>query len=193
MVDKEGNSCAPGKGGWLVIRKPWASMLATIHGDHDRYVETYWTAVPGCYAAGDAAVRDTDGYIRVLGRMDDVLNVAGHRLGTMEIESTLVAHDAVAEAAVIGVADDLKGQVPKAFVILSVGKKASDNLRNELRDHVAQTIGKIARPDSIEFVETLPKTRSGKIMRRLLKAKEAGHDIGDTSTLDPMSFADGEE
>jgi acetyl-CoA synthetase len=193
VVDKEGNPCAPGKGGWLVIRRPWPSMLATIYGDHDRYVETYWAAVPGCYAAGDAAVRDTDGYIRVLGRMDDVLNVAGHRLGTMEIESTLVAHNAVAEAAVIGVADDLKGQVPKAFVILSVGTNASDNLRNELRDHVAQTIGKIARPGSVEFVETLPKTRSGKIMRRLLKAKEAGHEIGDTSTLDPMSFANGEE
>jgi acetyl-CoA synthetase len=193
VVDKEGNPCAPGKGGWLVIRRPWPSMLATIYGDHDRYVETYWTAVPGCYAAGDAAVRDTDGYIRVLGRMDDVLNVAGHRLGTMEIESALVAHNAVAEAAVIGVADDLKGQVPKAFVILSAGMNASDNLSNELRDHVARTIGKIARPDSIEFVETLPKTRSGKIMRRLLKAKEAGQDIGDTSTLDPMSFADEEE
>ena len=193
VVDKEGNPCAPGEGGWLVIRRPWPSMLATIYGDHDRYVETYWTAVPGCYASGDAAVRDTDGYIRVLGRMDDVLNVAGHRLGTMEIESALVAHNAVAEAAVIGVAHDLKGQVPKAFVILSAGMNASDTLSNELRDHVARTIGKIARPDSIEFVETLPKTRSGKIMRRLLKAKEAGQDIGDTSTLDPMSFADEEE
>ena len=193
VVDKEGNPCAPGEGGWLVIRRPWPSMLATIYGDHDRYVETYWAPVPGCYAAGDAAVRDTDGYIRVLGRMDDVLNVAGHRLGTMEIESALVAHNAVAEAAVIGIVDDLKGQVPKAFVILSAGMNASDNLFNELRDHVARTIGKIARPDSIEFVETLPKTRSGKIMRRLLKAREAGQDIGDTSTLDPMSFADEEE
>ncbi len=193
VVDKEGNSCAPGQGGWLVIRKPWPSMLATIYGDHDRYVETYWTAVPGCYAAGDAAVRDADGYIRVLGRMDDVLNVAGHRLGTMEIESTLVAHGAVAEAAVIGVPHELKGQVPKAFVILNDGNEAGDHLAAELRDHVAGAIGKIARPDSIEFVETLPKTRSGKIMRRLLKAREAGQEIGDTSTLDPMSFADEEE
>jgi acetyl-CoA synthetase len=125
--------------------------------------------------------------------MDDVINVAGHRLGTMEIESTLVAHSAVAEAAVIGVADDIKGQVPKAFVILSTGNEASGDLSNELRGHVARTIGKIARPDSIEFVETLPKTRSGKIMRRLLKAREAGQAIGDTSTLDPMSFADEEE
>ena len=193
VVDKEGNSCAPGEGGWLVIRKPWPSMLATIYGDHDRYIQTYWMAVPGCYTAGDAAVRDADGYIRVLGRMDDVINVAGHRLGTMEIESTLVAHSAVAEAAVIGVADDIKGQVPKAFVILSIGNEASGDLSNELRGHVARTIGKIARPDSIEFVETLPKTRSGKIMRRLLKAREAGQAIGDTSTLDPMSFADEEE
>ena len=193
VVDKEGNSCAAGQGGWLVIRKPWPSMLATIYGDHDRYVETYSTAVPGCYTAGDAAVRDADGYIRVLGRMDDVLNVAGHRLGTMEIESTLVAHDAVAEAAVIGVPHELKGQVPKAFVILTIGSEGSDDLAAELRNHVADTIGKIARPDSIEFVETLPKTRSGKIMRRLLKAKEAGQAIGDTSTLDPTSFANEEE
>ncbi len=193
VVDKEGNSCPPGQGGWLVIRKPWPSMLATIYGDHDRYVETYWKAVPGCYAAGDAAVRDADGYIRVLGRMDDVINVAGHRLGTMEIESTLVAHAAVAEAAVIGVPDELKGQVPKAFVILNDGHDAGDDLAAELRAHVAHAIGKIARPDSIEFVETLPKTRSGKIMRRLLKAKEAGQEIGDTSTLDPMSFAPEEE
>ncbi len=183
----------PGEGGWLVIRKPWPSMLATVYGDHDRYVETYWTAVPGCYVAGDAAVRDADGYIRVLGRMDDVLNVAGHRLGTMEIESTLVAHPAVAEAAVIGVADELKGQVPKAFVILTEGNEASDELLQSLLDHVATSIGKIARPQEIEFVASLPKTRSGKIMRRLLKAKEAGEEIGDTSTLDPTSFAKDED
>ena len=193
VVDKDGNSCPSEKGGWLVIRKPWPSMLATVYGDHDRYVETYWTAVPGCYAAGDAAVRDADGYIRVLGRMDDVLNVAGHRLGTMEIESTLVAHPAVAEAAVIGVPDEVKGQVPKAFVILAVGHEPGDELAATLKAHVAKAIGKIARPESIEFVPALPKTRSGKIMRRLLKAKEAGQAIGDTSTLDPTSFAADEE
>ena len=193
VVDSNGNSCAPGEGGWLVIRKPWPSMLATVYGDHDRYVETYWTTVPGCYVAGDAAVRDADGYIRVLGRMDDVLNVAGHRLGTMEIESTLVAHPAVAEAAVIGVADEIKGQVPKAFVILVKGNEAGDELLQDLLDHVATSIGKIARPREIEFVQSLPKTRSGKIMRRLLKAKEAGQEIGDTSTLDPTSFAKDEE
>jgi acetyl-CoA synthetase len=193
VVDKDGNSCPSGKGGWLVIRKPWPSMLATVYGDHDRYVETYWTAVPGCYAAGDAAVRDADGYIRVLGRMDDVLNVAGHRLGTMEIESTLVAHPAVAEAAVIGVPDEVKGQVPKAFVILATGHEPGDELAATLKAHVAKAIGKIARPESIEFVPALPKTRSGKIMRRLLKAKEAGQAIGDTSTLDPTSFAADEE
>ena len=190
VVDSDGNSCAPGQGGYLVIKKPWPAMLATIYGDPDRYRETYWSTIPGIYAAGDAAVRDADGYIRVLGRMDDVLNVAGHRLGTMEIESALVAHPAVAEAAVIGVADEIKGQVPKAFVILRADQSASDELAQDLRDHVGTAIGKIARPETVDFVAQLPKTRSGKIMRRLLKAKERGEEIGDTSTLDPTSFAE---
>ncbi|MFQ5743288.1 MAG: acetate--CoA ligase [Acidobacteriota bacterium] len=192
VIDAEGNSCAAGKGGYLVIRNPWPAMLSTIYKDPDRYRQQYWELMPGVYTAGDAAVRDEDGYIRVLGRMDDVLNVAGHRLGTMEIESALVSHPAVSEAAVIGIADEIKGQVPKAFIILQRGICASDGLARELRDHVGKMIGKIARPEALEFTPHLPKTRSGKIMRRLLKARERGEEVGDTSTLDPASFAEGE-
>jgi acetyl-CoA synthetase len=192
VVDPDGNSVEePGKGGFLAVRQPWPAMLGTIYGDDDRYRTQYWEEIQGdIYAAGDASVRDEDGYIRVLGRMDDVLNVAGHRLGTMEIESALVAHDAVAEAAVIGIPHEIKGQVPKAFVILQKGFNASDELQKELVEHVGIEIGKIARPSGIDFVPALPKTRSGKIMRRLLKAQEAGETGGDTSTLDPSSFVD---
>ncbi len=187
VVDEQGNARPPGSGGYLVIRRPWPSMLATLYRDPERYRETYWSTVPGVYAAGDAAVRDADGYIRVLGRIDDVLNVAGHRLGTMEIESALVAHPAVAEAAVIGIPDEVRGEVPKAFVILQAGVDPGDGLVQELREHVGRAIGKIARPEVVEFVASLPKTRSGKIMRRLLKARERGEDTGDISTLDPAS------
>ncbi len=187
VVDKEGNPRGPGQGGYLVVRKPWPSMLHTVYKNPERFRETYWEIVPGMYAAGDAAVRDADGYIRILGRMDDVLNVAGHRLGTMEIESALVAHAAVAEAAVIGMPDEIKFEVPKAFVIVQQGIEGSDELADELRAHVAQQIGKLARPQEIVFVPTLPKTRSGKIMRRLLKAQERGESLGDTSTLEPSS------
>jgi acetyl-CoA synthetase len=192
VVDENGEPRPAGQGGYLVVRKPWPSMLSTLYKDPDRYREAYWDIVPGMYAAGDAAVRDEDGYIRVLGRMDDVLNVAGHRLGTMEIESALVAHEAVAEAAVIGVPDEIKFEVPKAFVILQKDFEPSDELAGRLRAHVAEQIGKIARPDDLEFVASLPKTRSGKIMRRLLKAQERGEQLGDTSTLEPGSVpADG--
>jgi acetyl-CoA synthetase len=190
VVDENGVSQPDGVGGYLVVRKPWPSMLTGIYGDQERYEQTYWSTVRGMYAAGDAAVRDEDGYIRVLGRTDDVLNVAGHRLGTMEIESALVAHAAVAEAAVIGIPDEVKGEVPKAFVILHRHVEASADLESALRDSVAEHIGKIARPQAIEFVASLPKTRSGKIMRRLLKAQERGEDVGDTSTLDPGSIPD---
>ena len=192
VVDAEGTSRPPGHGGYLVVRKPWPSMLSTIYNDPERYRETYWEVVPGMYTAGDAAVRDEDGYIRVLGRMDDVLNVAGHRLGTMEIESSLVAHPAVAEAAVIGMPDEIKGEVPKAFVLLQQDIGASDELARELCEHVGKQIGKIARPQVIDFVASLPKTRSGKIMRRLLKAQERGEEVGDTSTLDPGSVPEDE-
>ena len=187
VVDVEGNPREPGQGGYLVIRRPWPSMLSTIYNDPGRYREAYWEIVPGMYTAGDAAVRDEEGYIRVLGRLDDVLNVAGHRLGTMEIESSLVAHAAVAEAAIIGVPHEIKGEVPKAFVLLHQGIEPTDELSSELREHVGDQIGKIARPQAIDFVSSLPKTRSGKIMRRLLKAQERGEGVGDTSTLDPGS------
>ncbi len=187
VVDENGNRRPDGEGGYLVVRKPWPSMLTGIYGDPERYASTYWSTVEGMYTAGDAAVRDADGYIRILGRTDDVLNVAGHRLGTMEIESALVAHDAVAEAAVIGIPHEIKGEVPKAFVILHKGVEPSAELEAELRESVATQIGKIARPAVIDFVPLLPKTRSGKIMRRLLKAQERGEAAGDTSTLDPSS------
>ncbi|MGI8782249.1 MAG: acetate--CoA ligase [Acidobacteriota bacterium] len=190
VVDKAGNSQPANKGGYLVIRHPWPSMLSGIYKDPDRYRKVYWEIVPGVYTAGDAAVRDEDGYIRCLGRMDDVLNVAGHRLGTMEIESALVGHPAVVEAAVIGMPHEVKGEVPKAFVTLLGGQQPSDELAEELKRHVAEQIGKIARPEEIEFVDKLPKTRSGKIMRRLLKARERGESFGDTSTLEPGSIAD---
>ncbi|NKB90080.1 MAG: acetate--CoA ligase [Acidobacteria bacterium] len=190
VVDEHGNRRPDGVGGYLVVRRPWPSMLNGIYGDPDRYRDTYWTTVDGMYAAGDAAVRDADGYIRVLGRTDDVLNVAGHRLGTMEIESALVAHEAVAEAAVIGIPHEVKGEVPKAFVIAHDHVEPGADLEAELRESVAQQIGKIARPQVIEFVGSLPKTRSGKIMRRLLKAQERGEALGDTSTLDPGSIPD---
>ena len=192
VVNREGKSQPAGVGGYLVIRKPWPSMLATIYKDAERYRQQYWSIVPGVYTTGDAAVKDTDGYIRVMGRMDDVLNVAGHRLGTMEIESALVHHPAVAEAAVIGKPHEVKGEVPKAFVTLRPGHDRTDKLVAELKDHVAEQIGKIARPEEIEFVERLPKTRSGKIMRRLLKARERGDSLGDISTLEPGSIPDEE-
>jgi len=190
VVDENGVSRPDGEGGYLVIRRPWPSMLTGIYGDPERYQQTYWSTVDGMYAAGDAAVRDADGYIRILGRTDDVLNVAGHRLGTMEIESALVAHPAVAEAAVIGIPHEVKGEVPKAFVILHTNVEVGPELEASLCESVAEQIGKIARPAVIDFVPSLPKTRSGKIMRRLLKAQERGEAVGDTSTLDPSSIPD---
>ena len=189
VVDEKGNPRPDGEGGYLVVRKPWPSMLTGIYGDPERYASTYWSTVEGMYTAGDAAVRDADGYIRILGRTDDVLNVAGHRLGTMEIESALAAHAAVAEAAVIGIPHEIKGEVPKAFVVLHKNVEPSDELEAALCESVAKQIGKIARPAVIDFVASVPKTRSGKIMRRLLKAQERGEAAGDTSTLDPSSVS----
>ena len=183
VVDKDGKSVPPGTGGFLAIREPWPSMLRTVYKDDERY-KKYWTTIPGCYAVGDLAVRNKDGYIMVLGRADDLIVVAGHNIGTAEVESALVAHKAVAEAAVIGKPDEVKGNVIKAFVILRVGHSPSDKLKNELLYHVRITLGPIAMPSEIEFVTSLPKTRSGKIMRRVLKAKEMGMDPGDVSTLD---------
>jgi acetyl-CoA synthetase len=163
-------------------------MLRTLWGDDDRYRQQYWSEVPGVYFTGDGARRDEVGNYWIMGRVDDVLNVAGHRLSTMEIESALVSHPAVAEAAVVGRPDDLKGQAISAFVTLEGGRTPTDPLKKELREHVAKEIGALARPDDIRFTEALPKTRSGKIMRRLLRDIAAGRDsTGDTTTLEDFS------
>ena len=183
VVDKDGKSVRPGTGGFLVIKKPWPSMLRTIYKNDERY-RKYWETIPDCYAAGDLAVKGTDGYIMVIGRADDIIIVSGHNIGTAEVESALVSHHAVAESAVIGKPDPLKGNAIKAFVILRVGNKPSDKLTADLIYHVRMTIGPIAVPHEIEYVDKLPKTRSGKIMRRVLKAKELGIDPGDISTLE---------
>jgi acetyl-CoA synthetase len=163
-------------------------MLRTIHGDPERYRQQYWSQIPGVYFTGDGARRDGDGYYWVMGRIDDVVNVAGHRLGTMEVESALVSHPAVAEAAVVGRPDELKGQAIAAFVTLEAGQHASEELRRSLKEHVAKEIGAFARPDDIRFTDALPKTRSGKIMRRLLRDIAAGKEtVGDTTTLEDYS------
>ncbi len=189
VVDGSGRPCGPNEGGYLVIRKPWPSMLRTVYGDPDRYVKQYWSEVPGVYFAGDGARRDADGYFWVVGRIDDVVNVAGHRLGTAEVESALVSHRAVAEAAVVGRPDELKGQAIVAFVTPKKGVDTTKALQDELRQHVVTEIGALARPDEIRFTEGLPKTRSGKIMRRLLKEIAAtGAVKGDTTTLEDMSI-----
>jgi acetyl-CoA synthetase len=188
VVTREGNPVAAGHGGLLVIRKPWPSMARTIYGDPERYQKTYWSDVPGCYFTGDGARQDTDGYFWLMGRVDDVINVSGHRLGTMEVESALVAHPKVAEAAVVGRPDDLKGQAIAAFVTLESGNPPSNELKDELRKWVAKEIGSLARPDDIRFTDGLPKTRSGKIMRRLLRDLATHGEIkGDTTTLEDFS------
>ena len=191
VVGHDGQSVAANEGGLFVIRRPWPSMLRTIWGDDERFQQQYFSDVPGCYFTGDGAHRDADGYYRVVGRIDDVLNVSGHRIGTAEIESVLVAHPSVAEAAAVGRPDDLKGQALVAFVTLKPGFDATPAQAEELRQQVAKEIGKFARPDEIRFAEGLPKTRSGKIMRRLLKDIAAGREIkGDLSTLEDISVLD---
>ena len=188
VVDKDGKSVPAGAGGYLVIKKPWPSMLRTVYKDPDRYVEQYWKKFPGIYFTGDGARRDADGYFWIMGRVDDVINVAGHRLGTMEVESALVSHAKVAEAAVVGRPDELKGQALVAFVTPKGGLKADEVLRAELKEHVVKEIGSIARPEEIRFTDALPKTRSGKIMRRLLRDVAAGKEtVGDTTTLEDFS------
>jgi acetyl-CoA synthetase len=182
LVDTNGAILEKG-GGFLVLTEPWPGMLRTIYGDDARYRETYWSRFPGRYFAGDGAKVDDDGYWWILGRVDDVLNVAGHRIGTMEVESALVDHPAVAEAAVVGRAHELKGQAIAAFVTLKEGHAATAEMRDDLKDHVAKKIGAIARPDDILFSADLPKTRSGKIMRRLLRDIAEGRALGDTTTL----------
>jgi len=188
VVDSEGQPVPKNSGGKLVLRKPWPGMLRGIWGDPARFMQTYWSEVDGCYFTGDGFRQDKDGYYWIVGRIDDVLNVAGHRIGTAEVESALVSDPNVAEAAVVGRADELKGQALVAFVTLKSGVLASPAIREELRQHVAQEIGPVAKPDDIRFAEMLPKTRSGKIMRRLLKQIAGGGEIkGDTTTLEDFS------
>jgi acetyl-CoA synthetase len=183
VVDKDGNPLPEGVGGYLVIKRPWPAMFSTIYKDPERYKQQYWELIPNVYATGDAATKDREGYFRILGRIDDILSVAGHRLGTMEIESALVSHPTVAEAAVIGKPHEIKGEVPVAFVVLKEGIAKSEGLEGELKKHVSKVLSPIAKPAEVKFVESLPKTRSGKIMRRLLKSKVRGGGPGDTSTL----------
>src|SRR5947208_3223391 len=188
VMTRDGKSVGPSEGGYLVINRPWPGMLRTIYGDDERYRQQYWSQIDGVYFAGDGARKDQDGYFWIMGRIDDVINVAGHRLGTAEIESALVSHEAVAEAAVVAKPDDLKGSAIVAFVTLEGGREPSDPLKEELRQHVAKEIGALARPDDIRFADALPKTRSGKIMRRLLREiATSGSVVGDVTTLEDFS------
>ncbi|GAB6946681.1 acetate--CoA ligase [Vulcanisaeta sp. JCM 16161] len=184
VVDDNGNPVPPGQRGYLVIKRPWPGMLLTIWKDPDRYVKTYWSKFPGMFYAGDYAVKDEDGYFWILGRADEVIKVAGHRLGTYELESALIQHPAVAEAAVVGVPDPVKGEVPVAYVVLKQGYQPSEQLKAELNNKVRELVGPIATLSNIFFVTKLPKTRSGKIMRRLVKAVVTGQPLGDVTTLE---------
>ncbi|MBP1693907.1 MAG: acetyl-coenzyme synthetase [Chloroflexi bacterium] len=184
VVNEEGQPTAPGEEGYLVIKKPWPGMLRTIYRDPDRYQEQYWGKFGNMYQTGDSARKDKDGYFWIIGRMDDVIKVSGYRLGTAEVESALVSHSAVAEAAAIGLPHELKGNAIHAYVILKTGVEKSDHLKEELRNHVSHEIGPIAKPEDVTFVDSLPKTRSGKIMRRVLKARALGQPEGDISTLE---------
>jgi len=187
VVTMDGDPVPLGSGGFLIIRKPWPGMLRTIYGDPDRYVHQYWSQIPGNYFTGDGARKDKDGYFWIMGRVDDVINVSGHRLSTMEIESALVAHDKVAEAACVGRPDDLKGQAVVAFVTLEQGNQPTKELKEELRTWVAKEIGALAKPDDIRFSDVLPKTRSGKIMRRLLRELATSGEVkGDVTTLEDL-------
>jgi acetyl-CoA synthetase len=189
IVDRQGKSLPRNQGGFLVIKHPWPAMLRTIHGDDERYQQQYWGHVPHVYFTADGSRQDEDGYFWIMGRVDDVLNVAGHRLSTMEVESALVHHAKVAEAAVVGRPDEIKGEAIACFVTLKGGQKPSDELKNELREHVAKEIGALARPDEIRFTDALPKTRSGKIMRRLLRDIAGGKaTTQDTTTLEDFSI-----
>jgi acetyl-CoA synthetase len=183
VVDEEGNSVPWGGGGYLTITEPWPSMARTIYGDDERYVDTYWTRFPGRYFPGDGCKRDDDGYYWLLGRVDDIMLVSGHNISTTEVESALVSHPSVAEAAVVGRKDDLTGQAIAAFVTLRGSVTGDETLLSELRDHVAATLGPIGKPKSIVFTNDLPKTRSGKIMRRLLQDISENRHLGDVTTL----------
>ncbi|MBA2319479.1 MAG: acetate--CoA ligase [Euzebyales bacterium] len=191
VVDEQGEAVAPGGGGYLTLQRPWPAMLRTIWGDEERYRDTYWSRFgPDIYFAGDGAKLDDDGHVWLLGRVDDVMNISGHRISTTEVESALVDHPKVAEAAVTGRADEMTGQAIAAFVTLRSGEDPSDELAAQLREHVAERIGKIARPANVLFTEDLPKTRSGKIMRRLLKDIAEGRELGDVTTLANADIVD---
>jgi acetyl-CoA synthetase len=188
IVDREGRSLPDNQGGFLVIRRPWPSMMRTIHGDPERYRQQYWSEIPGMYFTGDGARRDEDGYYWIMGRIDDVINVSGHRIGTMEVESALVSHPKVAESAAVGVQHEIKGQAVVAFVTPKGTSTPGPELKDELREHVGKAIGAFAKPDEIRFTDALPKTRSGKIMRRLLRDLASGKEtVGDTTTLEDYS------
>jgi acetyl-CoA synthetase len=184
IYNEDGKPVKPNEEGYLVIKTPWPAMMRTIYNDPERYVNQYWSRFPGVYMTGDSARRDEDGYYWIIGRVDDVIKVSGYRLGTAEIESALVSHSAVAEAAAIGLPHELKGNAIHTFIILRNGYEGSQQLIDELKKHVAHEVGPIAKPEQIDFVESLPKTRSGKIMRRVLKAQALGQDPGNLSTLE---------
>jgi acetyl-CoA synthetase len=184
ILDEHGKPVKAGEEGFLVLKRPWPSMARTVYGDPDRFIKTYWSKYPGLYLAGDSARKDEDGYFWIIGRVDDVIKVSGYRLGTAELESALVSHPSVAEAAVIGLPHEIKGMAIHAYVILRTGIEANDVLMEQLRQHVVHEVGPIAKPEKIEFVANLPKTRSGKIMRRVLKARALGMDEGDLTTLE---------
>ncbi|MEI6674804.1 MAG: acetate--CoA ligase [Verrucomicrobiota bacterium] len=184
IVDEEGKPVADGAEGFLVLKNPWPAMMRTIYGDDARYVSAYWSKYPGKYMTGDSARRDADGYYWIIGRVDDVIKVSGHRLGTAEVESALITHPAVAESAAIGLPHEIKGQSIFCYVQLNPGYATSEELSEELRQHVSHHLGPIARPEEVRFIDKLPKTRSGKIMRRVLKARAQGLPEGDLSTLD---------
>lgn len=184
VVDEEGNELPAGKEGFLVFKNPWPAMMRTLYKDPDRYLDTYWSKYPGAYLTGDSARIDKDGYIWIIGRTDDVIKVSGHRIGTAEVEAAVGSHPAVAECAAIGLPHEVKGNAIHMVVVLNTGYEPSKDLIADIRGHVAETLSPIAKPDAIEFVEKLPKTRSGKIMRRVLKARALGEDEGDLSTLE---------
>jgi acetyl-CoA synthetase len=185
VVHMDGSSCEPNESGFLVIKKPWPSMTLGILGDHERFKQTYWSQIPGAYFTGDGVIRDSDGYFWISGRVDDVLKIAGHRLGTAEIESAVANHNSVAECAVVGKPDDIKGQAAVAFVVLKEGEISGFDLEKSIGHCVAETLGAFAKPSEIRFVSKLPKTRSGKIMRRILRELVLyGKVSGDMSTLE---------
>ncbi|VVB86001.1 Acetyl-coenzyme A synthetase [uncultured archaeon] len=192
VIRQDGTEADVNEGGMLVIRKPWPGMMRTVYGNHPRFKEKYFTKFPGLYATEDSARKDEDGYFWIMGRIDDVIKVSGHRLGPAEIESSLVSHPAVAEAAVVGYPHEVKGEAIYAFVTLKVGLEKNKKLKSELVDHVRNTIGPIAKPEKLQFVDGLPKTRSGKIMRRILRKIASGEidQLGDTTTLSDPSVVE---